>query len=276
MFFEKPDVRYVDMCIYIDDHIYTDDYDENLVYQYLFHIILLITMKRNYFNTSYEREDFSLFAASWYYMRLTDKRQFESDSTLEKIKSILNYVTKTLFGVRQKYCKKYVFDREIPSPEFVDADIDGFSMYTQRKIDSIGTLEIKSLLGTANDFIKEYLKDIPYPKDSTIWTNIYISCMLTFLNSVTLRNKDIKRIENFKRPNSVSDTLLNKLYINERYSSTILYHLDDSMYNYITVLTNKIRHLLSTEISQSLHTYTPSFVTMKNLLMSNTSENKDY
>lgn len=276
MFFEKPDVRYVDMCIYIDDHIYTDDYDEELVYQYLFHIILLITMKRNYFNTKYEREDFSLFAASWYYMRLTDKRQFEDDSTLEKIKSILNYVTKTLFGVRQKYCKKYVVDREIPSPEFVDVDIDGFSMYTQRKIDSIGTLEIKSLLGTTNDFIKEYLKDIPYPKDSTIWTNIYISCMLTFLNSITLRNKDIKRIENFKRPNSVSDTLLTKLYINERYSSTILYHLDDSMYNYITVLTNKIRHLLSTELSQSLHTYTPSFVTMKNLLMSSTSENKDY
>ena len=276
MFFEKPDIRYVDMCIYIDDHIYTDDYSEELVYQYLFHIISMLTIKRNYFNNKHDIEDFSLFAASSYYMRLTDKRQFEDNTELEKIKSILNYITKTLFAIRQKYCKQYVFEREIPSDDVIEVDSDAFSMYVQHRLDTIGKIDFKGCLGDTDDFISEYLKDIPYPKGTTLWTNIYISCMLSLLNSITLRNKDIKRIENFKRPNTLNDNLLTKLYINERYNSIILYHLDDSMYNYIMVLTNKIRHKLSKELSQALHTYTTPYITMKNLLMSNTTEDKDY
>lgn len=276
MFFEKPNVRYVDMCIYIDEHIYNGDYSEELVYQYLFHIILMLTLKRDYFNTKHDREDFSLFAASHYYMRLTDERQFGDNPTIEPIKSILNYVAKTLFAIRQKYCAQYVFDKEIPTGEIVDVDKDAFSIYAQHKLDTVDRVEFNGCLGVANDFIKEYLKDIPYPQGTTEWNNIYISCMLSFLNSITLRNNDIKRIDNFKRPNSFNDTLLTKLYIKERYSSTILYHLDDSMYNYVTVLTNKIRHRLSKELSQSLHSYTPTHITMKNLLMSNTIEDKDY
>lgn len=276
MFFEKPDVRYVDMCIYIDTHIYTGDYSEELVYQYLFHIILMLTLKRNYFNNKYDREDFSLFAASHYYMRLTDERQFGSNPSLETIKSILNYVAKTLFAIRQKYCAQYVFDREMPAGDTIEIDSNAFSNYTQHKLDPVDKLDFDSCLGVTSDLIKKYLKDIPYPQHTVEWTNIYISCMLSFLNSITLRNKDIKRIENFKRPNSFNDNLLTKLYLNERYSSTILYHLDDSMYNYITVLTNKIRHRLSKELSQSLHSYTPTHITMKNLLMSNTVEDKDY
>ena len=276
MFFEKPNVRYVDMCIYIDDHIYTDDYSEELVYQYLYHIISMLTLKRNYFNTKQQREEFSLFAASHYYMRLTDKRQFEKNSKLEPIKSILNYIIKTLFGVRQKYCKKFVCEQEIPSEEIVNLDLDSFPVYVQEQLNGICSVDFKSCLGDANSFIKEYLMDIPYPYGTTMWNNIYISCMLSFLNSITLRNRDIKRIENFKFPSSCTDTLLTKLYINEKYSSTILYHLDDSMYNYITVLTNKIRHKLSYELSQSTHSYTSSYITMKNLLMSNTMESQDY
>ena len=276
MFFKKPNIKYVDMCIYIDDHIYTNDYNEELVYQYLYHIILMIAMKRHYFESGHEAEDFSLYAASYYYMRLTDKRQFGDNPSLDLVRSILNYVKKTLFSVRLEYCKKYVVEQETPSPEFVGIDVDAFSMYVNHKIDPIDTVDFKCYLGDTDDFVKEYLKDIPYPQGSTVWTNIYISCILSLLNSITLRNKDIKRIENFKRPNSLNDMLLTRLYMNERYSSTLLYHLDDSMYNYITVLTNRVRHKLSMELSQTLHCYTSSCTTMKNLLMSNTLEDEDY
>ena len=72
MFFEKPKVRYVDMCMYIDDHVYTDDYDQTLVYQYLYHIILMLAIKRDYFSSSKVTEDFSLYAASTSYVRLFD------------------------------------------------------------------------------------------------------------------------------------------------------------------------------------------------------------
>ena len=273
MFFEKPKVRYVDMCMYIDDHVYTDDYDQTLVYQYLYHIILMLAIKRDYFSSSKVTEDFSLYAASTYYVRLFDERQFEDESSLEPIRSILNYIKKTLYSIRREYVRKYMPENETPvGVEYLNIDSDSFSMYVGNKVDFIGKFEFGDYLESIDVIVKDSLKTIPYKNNSVMWNNIYISCLLSLLNSITLKNKDIKRLNGFKRPNSLTNELLNDLYLEERYNSVILYHLDNCMYNYIWVLTNKIRHHLSTELSQSLHTHTPSNITMKNLLMSNTSE----
>lgn len=276
MFFEKPNVRYVDMCIYIDEHIYNGDYDQETVYVYLYHIIMMLTVKRGYFNSAKLNEDFSIYAASNYYMRLLDERQFKDDTTLEPIRSILNYIKKTLYSIRREYVNKYFPEQEVSTDvEYLNLDNDTFKMYVSNKVDFIGKYEFGNYLEDIDTIIKDSLKSIPYKSHTSMWTNIYISCMLSLLNSVTLKNRDIKRLNNFKRPNSLTDELLNELYLNERYNSTILYHLDDSMYNYITVLTNKIRHKLSQELSQSLHTSSPTYITMKNLLMSNIME-QDY
>lgn len=276
MFFEKPNIKYVDMCIYIDDNVYTDKCDHELVYKYLYHIILMIVMKRRYFSNSREAENFSLYAASHYYMRLTDNRQFKDENALPHVRSVLNYIKKTLFSVKYRYHKKYTNCNEVLYNDSLSIDVDAFTMYTNSKIDELDSVDFKCCLGVTNSFIKEYLKTIPYPQNTPMWNNIYISCMLSFLNSITLRNRDLKRIGNFKRPNSCNDVMLNKLYMEERYSSTILYHLDDSMYNYITVLTNRIRHKMAKELSHSLHSYTSSYIMVKNLLMSNMIEDEVY
>jgi hypothetical protein len=269
MFFEKPDVRYVDMCIYIDDNVYTGDFDQALVYQYLYHIIMMIALKRDYFSTRSELDDFSVYAASHYYMRLTDKRQFGESPTLYKVKSVLNYVRKSLFFVWERYCKKHPLPKDIVREEFPIIDTDAFTMYVERQVDPIGKVEIGSCLSSISEFIKEFLMCIPYKHGTAIWNNIYISCMLSFLNSVTLRNRDLKRITNFKRPTTLTDSLLNELYLKEKYQTTILFHLDDSMYNYITVLTNRIKHKIASEITHSLNEYTTSYVNMKNLILTN-------
>jgi hypothetical protein len=233
----------------------------------------MLTVKRNYFNSTKLNEDFSIYAASNYYMRLQDERQFEENSPIEPIRSILNYIRKTLYSVRREYVNKYLPEQEISLDiEYMSIDNDSFDMYVSRKVDFMSKYEFGNYLESVDTIVKDSLKSIPYPQDTPIWTNIYISCMLSLLNSITLKNKDIKRLNNFKRPNSLTDNLLNELYLNERYNSTILYHLEDNMYNYITVLTNKIRHKLAQELSQSLHTYSPTYITMKNLLMSNMIE----
>lgn len=269
MFFEKPKIRYVDMCIYIDEHIYNNDYDESTVYEYLYHIVMMLTTKRNYFKARVDLDDFSMYAASAYYLRLTDTRQFGDNASLEKVRSILNYVRKTLFSIRRDYCKKYVNTQDVSNTEYVSMNTDSFLMYTNKTLDELNRIDFYSGLESVQTTIKTYLMDIPYKYGTPMWNNIYISCMLSFLNSITLKNRDIKRINGFKRPNSLTDELLLKLYRAERYDSTILYHLDSDMYNYITVLTNRIKHKLSADLSQSLHTYTPSYINMKNLLMSN-------
>ena len=272
MFFEKPDIRYVDMCIYIDEHIYSGDFDQTTVYKYLYHIIMMLSLKRDYFGTTKTYEDFSIYAASAYYMRLLDERQFDKNSNLEPIRSILNYIKKTLYSIRREYVQKFVTEPDISTDDYVVIDNDAFDCYVSNKIDGISRLEFGNYLEDVYRIVKESLRSIPYITDPIKWTNIYISCMLSLLNSITLKNRDKKRLENFKRPNSLNDKLVNELYLSERYNSTILYHLDSSMYNYICVLTNKIRHKLSEELSQSIHFSTPSCVTMKNLLVSNMLE----
>lgn len=276
MFFERPDVRYVDMCIYIDEHVYSNDYDPTKVYQYLYHIILMLAIKRSYFNTTKVNEEFSVYAASIYYMRLFDNRQFEDSSTIEPIRSILNYIRKTLYSIRRDYVKKYLPENETAMDvEYLNIDNDAFSIYVSDNVDFIGRFEFGDYLESIDFLIKDSMKTIPYKHNSAIWTNIYISCMLSLLNSITLKNRDIRRLNSFKRPNSLTDDLLNELYLRERYDSVILYHLDDSMYNFICVLTNKVRHRISSDLSQTLHMHTSSNITMKNLLMSNILE-QDY
>ena len=277
MTFAKPDIRYVDMCIYVDENVYKEDFDGQLIYEYLYHIIMMLSMKRNYFDRVGDHDDFSLYAASIYYMRLTDKRQFEENPPIEPIRSILNYIKKTLFSIRAEYCKKY--QREsiyISDLDYVELGTDSFANAVNKIVDPLKKYEFTGCLESVDKLIKQTLSDIPYKKDSVLWNNIYISCMLSFLNSITLKNKDIKRLNNFKRPTSLTDSLVNELYMKERNDCIILYHLDDNMYNYITVLTNKLKHKISQELSQALKTELPPVVTMKNLLMSNVLEEDCY
>ena len=81
----------------------------------------------------------------------------------------------------------------------------------------------------------------PYKKDKAMSSNIYMSWLLSFLNSITLPNSTNCKIGSYIRPTTLTDKLIDELYLSEKYNSTILYHLDSNMYNYITVLTNKIK-----------------------------------
>jgi hypothetical protein len=203
-------------------------------------------------------------------MRLTDSRQFDDGNKIEKIRSILNYIKKTLFSIRRDYCKKYVNEKDLNTTEVISVDANAVSMYINRVVDPITRVEFRDYIGDLRDTIRQFLKGIPFKYGTVMWDNVYISCMLSFLNSITLKNRDIRRIKEFKRPNSLNDELITKLYLNEKYNSTILYHLDDSMYNYITVLTNRVRHKLANDLSNTLHEYVPSQINIKNLLMSET------
>ena len=61
---------------------------------------------------------------------------------------------------------------------------------------------------------------------------------------------------------------IDKLYKKERENCIILYHLDDSMKDYITVLVNEIRHLVAQDLSEILNDSSINFETnIKNMLI---------
>ena len=82
-FIRPKDVTYTDMCIYIDNNIYTDNYDVNTVYEYLYHIIFMLAKQSQLFNKHKYYDSFAIFGASRVYFRLTNKKQFELKSKLK-------------------------------------------------------------------------------------------------------------------------------------------------------------------------------------------------
>ena len=57
--------------------------------------------------------------------------------------------------------------------------------------------------------------------------NLYMSCLLSFLSSITPKNSDLERIRNFKLEQHRNYDLQDLLENNFSEDDVILYHLDD-------------------------------------------------
>ena len=85
---------------------------------------------------------------------------------------------------------------------------------------------------------RDFLRKIPRSKNSGEWINIYISCLLTLLNSMTLpNNTQLEESNKYKQINKILDKI--------REEEIILYHLDLDMSPYIRVLVNELRVILA-------------------------------
>ena len=58
------------------------------------------------------------------------------------------------------------------------------------------------------------------------------------------------------------------MYKEERSTGIILFHLDESYRDYVTVLVNRVKHLIASDLSSEALTYVPSDMSAKSLLLS--------
>lgn len=271
--YNNPKIRYVDMCKYIDDNIYNNTYDETKVYDYLCYIIQMLAKQNNLFKSTRDYEDFSIYMASKVFLRLVNKRQFEENSSLEKIKSVLNYIKRTINFHRYDYCNEFNLNEPFKFDD-ITSNMDSLKYHISRSVDELNKCEFEVCLQDVIKTMKKFVYNLPMNKSNTELRDIYISCLLTFLNSITLKRVDIQRINSFKRDTSFSVELLTKLY-NEESQNIILYHLDSSMKPFITVLVRRIRRLIAIDLSRSTHTYIPEYINIQNLLLSNLKDDCD-
>ena len=255
MFTKPKDVRYVDMAIWVDEHAYEEDCDSETLYEYLYHLAGMLAYKRALCNSSQEYDDFATYSASKYFLRLTDKRQYSDDISqrLAKIKSILNFMKKTI------YVTKLDFDKEC-SKSFVPQNVvknlreESLRSILDNAVDGISIAEFEVYLHDIAKTIREYISRIPYVSDPVVFNNIYTSCLLSFINSMTLGRRDIERIKHMEKTSRLKPFMIDNMYYEERRKSTILLHLDESMRDYITVLVNGMRKTLANDLSSILHT----------------------
>lgn len=258
MTFTKPkDITYTDMCIYIDNNIYNDTFDVNIVYEYLYHIIFMLAKQAQLFSKHTYYDSFAIFGASRVYFRLTNKKQFEykPDGTvkMEKIKSVLNYIKNILYPLKVDF-EQEEYAQTIVATDDVELNQYTYNQIITKAIDKLTFCDFGMTLNDISSTCKHFLSTIPYSKDSSMWYNIYASVMLTFLNYVTLSNKHIDRIQHLQSTARLKESHINDFHAASRSSPPILLHIPKSLGPYITVLARQLQTIIAKDLSDILHT----------------------
>lgn len=269
MTFKKPDnMSYTDMCIYIDNNVYTENADETTIYEYIYHIVYMLAKQGQLFNKNHYYDDFAIYGANRVYFRLTNPKQWQekddgSGFKMDKIKSVLNYIKNILYPLKvdfeqSEYCQVISKDAY---PQEVNYN---FSNVLGDEIDRLTFCEFTLLFNDIGKTCKAFLQTIPYKSNSSEWLNIYTSVMLTFLNSVTLTNKRKRRLQHLTNTMRLTDNHLIEAYEKEN-NEVVLFHLDDSMSDYILVLARQLKNLVAKDLTDILHTNVSNEISLLSL-----------
>ena len=216
-----------------------------------------------------EKKVFAIFAASRVFMRYRNNRQFEDGDKkrLKRVKSVLNYTKKLMYPLKlqfesENYAQNYNMGWNEDFPI-----INDFHTTIMSSIDSLGISDFNCYLSTITKTIKAFINSIPHKSNSEL-DNIYASCLVSLLNAVTLSNKNLKKFNELKKDNKLTIDQINKMYKQERDSSTEVYHIPTSRKDYIKVLTFEIMHLVATDLSYLLHDNASTESSIKNMMLS--------
>lgn len=290
MIYKKPkNVRYVDMCMYIDNKIQEGNITEeesSVIYQYLYHIIYMLAIKQKYFNKESYYDEFAISLAADVYHRLfTNPKLDEIDENgnpkMVRIKSCLNYIKAILYGRKvafeqSQYSQKYIDVADVIHDDVEANTLSSFSSIRESlhfDIDVNMNLYFDSIAKTVRQFI---YKNSPYRKDRILIKNIYISCMLSIINSLTFTSQDLTNIENKYTSPEAKFKYLCRCYKTNRDNCIILYHIPHKYKNYITYLVRQLYTLIGKDIQELCNTSIsiPEDVLMTIALMEVTG--KDY
>lgn len=288
MLYKRPtDIKFVDMCIWIDNNAYRKDLSEEeqeKIYEYIYHLTKMLAYKNHLFNKGSYYEEFAIYSSTKTYLRLISPKQFElkedGSAKLKKIKSILNYIKSVLYPHKVDFEQEFysqVLDYNPQQDNLVDVSGYTFSDMLHEYTEDLDLVEFDLCLTDVCKTIKNFLSKIPYKKNTKEWHNIYVSCLLTLVNSITLSNAEKQRIKELKMSQEYKLKYIEKIYKKQCLDAPILFHLNNDMSSYIQVLVNGIRHSMSKELCYRTHTYIPSNSNMNKLILADiNSEEYDY
>lgn len=243
--YQKPaGIKYTDMAIYIDKHAYDENRSEEvdaLIYEYLYHLIYALSIKKNYFKNYQDYDSFACYGATKVFTRLINKNQYRDKKPLKKIKSVLNYIKSILYAYKTDYqSENYA---EVLNPEYgvdtikLQEDInDSIENDYSHKLE-----DIQELLVNNFDIIKKIVDNTPYKKLPKIKHDLELSLLITFANNFILpKTKELT----LKKRTDLAKSTLKKLKIYYEalpQKSIILWHLNKSMTDYVKLLYNKFK-----------------------------------
>ena len=259
MLYTKPkNIRYVDMCIYIDNIVKRGDPTDkeiDLIFEYLYHLSFMLAHKHKYFNEFHYYEEFAIFFATEVLYRLFYNPKLKQidengEPILTPIKSVLNYMKSILYG------RKCLFESKNYSQKIVNTDKNNFNssfeLHNKLRETLVYTMEsdIDIYLKTVSSEIKKLVySNCIYKNDKILLKNIYISCLLSVVNSFTFTKLDLDNISSTYILPESKYKYIDRLYKKNRDNCVILYNLDNSFYDYIKVMVRRIFTKLQKDIS---------------------------
>ena len=251
--FKKPDIRYVDMCIWIDNNAYESDCDDNTLFEYLYHLCYMLASQQKLFSRYEYYDDFAIYAATKSYFRLKNKNQFREDNPLPKVKSILNYLKSVLYPMKVAFEQEEYSESVQPNNDYSIQFTSVFDLaeYADNIVDTISISDFKLYMNDVSKTIKNYIYKMPYIEDEILMANIYESCLLTILNWLTISVEDKLKLKEMLPVNQEKG--FNDILTKNKDLPPILYHLDKSYNNYIILLSRRALHLVCQDLSQILN-----------------------
>ena len=268
---KKPaNLKYTDLCIYIDKTIYNRDEDNNpislreltdeeisKVYNYLYNLILVLAVKSRLFN---KKEDYEMFAteqAADMYMRLTYPEQDYTGTAkhFKAIKSVLNYVKGSLpfAAISWRECNfNQIFNdpydggqKHQKEPDYVDNQVVGY--YEEEKAQAY-----KELLSELPVYVTKSIDSSIYKKNKLKRHQILLSEYITLCNCLSIPKSKNSQSEIKKRRH-----ILNQLQNREGY---IINCVDDPLItnDIIELELKKAFYLIQNEANLIQHDLTPS------------------
>lgn len=200
----KPlNMKYTDLCIYIDKTVYNRDKNNNpislrmltdnertTIYNYLYNTVIALAIKGKIMTKKEDYVDFATYASSRLYFRLTNQKQFEYNEKNKKrakpIKSILNYIKNSLYFLAVDFRNEY-FD-QIVNPEFNEEDALSAREYLQQSVldsyEPIIRQDIDNLLTNSGNLLSLIVNKGRFNEIEKL--NLKMSIMLSLLNAMTL------------------------------------------------------------------------------------------
>lgn len=238
---KEPNMRYVDMCIYIDAHVPDiaeagkNPEVEDKVYNYLWLLVKALAIKKHMFESFQDYDPYCFYAAERLFFALRknylNQGKIIKGKEIRPIKSCLNYTKKLLYPMKIEYQRQSY--QTIISEEWVSKKFDAFQFKEQLKDDARESHQVsknfwiyaKDVLEHSSIILDDVLKRSPFGKDSIEYKYLKITILLNCYLSIKNKGK-----------------------LDARPLTIIMWKLPKSMSNYVRVLLREFYTALKKEI----------------------------
>ncbi len=251
LFNKDPNKRYVDMCAEFDEEFYSGHRDDTKLFKYMYLMYYMFACKNEYFKRYEDVDEYAKYSASVIYTRYLKK-----EKKGERIKSLKNYTDSTHRHLKVMFQKERF--NTIYGPNYGAEESIALESYMRGLAESAAKddttiTDVEDLLYSIPRVVNKVINQTPYKKDKLIKHRLKISCLLTLVSGLTLSRDSIERIKNKEDSGKLEDKHIYKLLTRERENSVVLWRLDESMADYVRMLSNKVRFYMSNDLAEIKH-----------------------